>query len=89
MDDLVLMLRGAMAAEGKVGLMMNVKKTDLAAVLALLPALQNPTISGLSDPAWVDVNTILDENEVRRILPRLKAAGACGIVEYPLNKIID
>jgi ATP phosphoribosyltransferase len=89
MADLVLMLRGAMAAEGKVGLMMNVKKCDLAAVLAILPALQTPTISSLSDPTWVDVNTILEESEVRRILPRLKAAGACGIVEYPLNKIID
>lgn len=89
MDDLVLMLRGAMAAEGKVGMMMNVRKRDLDSVLSILPALQTPTISGLSDPDWVDVNTILGESEVRRILPRLKAAGACGIVEYPLNKIID
>src|SRR5206468_12285744 len=89
MADLVLMLRGAMAAEGKVGLMMNVKKADLAAVLAILPALQTPTISGLSDPAWVDVNTILEESDVRRFLLTLKVAGACGIVEYPLNKIID
>jgi ATP phosphoribosyltransferase len=89
MDDLVLMLRGAMAAEGKVGLMMNVRKIDLAAVLALLPALQKPTISGLSDPEWVDVITILSEDAVRQIAPKLKAAGACGIVEYPLNKIID
>lgn len=89
MDDLVLMLRGAMAAEGKVGLMMNVPRAKLDAVLAILPALQTPTISGLSDPTWVDVNTILDEADVRRILPRLKAAGATGIVEYPLNKIID
>lgn len=89
MDDLILMLKGAMAAEGKVGLMMNVKRADLDAVLSILPALQTPTISGLSDAGWVDVNTILDEAEVRRIIPRLKAAGACGIVEYPLNKIID
>ncbi len=89
MDDLILMLKGAMAAEGKVGLMMNVKRADLDVVLSMLPALQTPTISGLSDAAWVDVNTILDEAEVRRIIPRLKAAGACGIVEYPLNKIID
>ena len=89
MADLVLMLKGAMAAEGKVGMMMNVKKVDLDSVLKILPALQTPTISSLSDPAWVDVNTILEESEVRRILPRLKAAGACGIVEYPLNKIID
>ncbi len=88
MDDLVLMLQGAMAAEGKVGLMMNVQRSDLAAVLKVLPALQNPTISSLSDEHWVAVNTIIDENIVRHIIPQLKAAGACGIVEYPLNKII-
>jgi ATP phosphoribosyltransferase len=89
MDDLVMMLRGAMAAEGKVGLMMNVRKADLPAVIKILPALQNPTISALSDPEWVAVNTILDENTVRHIIPQLKQGGACGIVEYPLNKIID
>jgi ATP phosphoribosyltransferase len=89
MDDLVLMLKGAMAAEGKVGLMMNVKKTDLQKVLAVLPALQKPTISALSDPDWADVMTIISEDTVRHLIPRLKAAGACGIVEYPLNKIID
>jgi ATP phosphoribosyltransferase len=89
MDDLVLMLKGAMAAEGKVGLMMNVRKADLPAVLEILPALQTPTISSLSDPEWVDVNTILDENTVRHIVPQLKQAGARGIVEYPLNKIIE
>lgn len=89
MDDLVLMLLGAMNAEGKVGLMMNVRKKDLPAVLKILPALQTPTISSLSDPEWVDVNTILDERVVRNIVPQLKQAGARGIVEYPLNKIID
>jgi ATP phosphoribosyltransferase len=89
MEDLVLMLQGAMAAEGKVGLMMNVRKGDLPAVLKILPALQNPTISSLSDPEWVAVNTILDENTVRHIVPALKQAGARGIVEYPLSKIID
>ena len=89
MDDLVLMLRGAMAAEGKVGLMMNVRKADLQQVLAVLPALQKPTISALSDPEWADVMTIIAEDTVRHLIPRLKAAGACGIVEYPLNKIID
>src|SRR3954470_8133767 len=89
MDDLVLMLRGAMAAEGKVGLMMNVRKADLPAVLAVLPALQKPTVSGLSDPEWADVMTILSDDTVRHLVPKLKAAGACGIVEYPLNKIID
>src|SRR5262249_52112065 len=88
-DDLVLMLQGAMAAEGKVGLMMNVRTADLPAVLKILPALQNPTISSLSNPEWAAVNTILDENTVRLIVPQLKAAGARGIVEYPLNKIID
>jgi ATP phosphoribosyltransferase len=89
MDDLVLMLQGAMAAEGKVGLMMNVRQADLKAVLGILPALQKPTVSSLSDEAWVAVNTILDENIVRHIIPQLKQAGARGIVEYPLNKIID
>jgi ATP phosphoribosyltransferase len=89
MDDIVLMLKGAMAAEGKVGLMMNVRKADLDRVLGILPALQTPTVSSLSDPAWVDVNTILDEDTVRHIVPELKKAGATGIVEYPLNKIID
>jgi len=88
-DDLVLMLRGAMAAEGKVGLMMNVPRARLDDVLAILPALQNPTVSDLADRQWVDVNTILDETVVRHIIPRLKAAGACGIVEYPLSKVID
>ena len=88
MDDLVLMLQGAMAAEGKVGLMLNVRMADLDAVLGILPALQNPTVSSLSDKHWVAINTILDENTVRHIIPQLKAAGAMGIVEYPLNKII-
>jgi ATP phosphoribosyltransferase len=88
-DDLVLMLQGAMAAEGKVGLMMNVRTVDLEAVVKILPSLQGPTISSLSDPAWVAVNTILSEDVVRHIVPQLKQAGARGIVEYPLNKIID
>ncbi len=78
-----------MAAEGKVGLMMNVPRDCLKAVLALLPALQQPTISGLADDKWVDVNTIIEEAVVRHIIPRLRAAGARGIVEYPLNKVID
>ena len=88
-DDLVMMLQGAMAAEGKVGLMMNVPTAALQAVVAVLPALQKPTISSLSDPEWVAVNTIIDENTVRHIVPQLKQAGARGIVEYPLSKIID
>jgi ATP phosphoribosyltransferase len=89
MADLIMMLQGAMAAETKVGLMMNVRQAELAAVLAILPALQKPTVSSLSDPEWVAVNTILDEDTVRHIVPALKQAGARGIVEYPLNKIID
>jgi ATP phosphoribosyltransferase len=89
MDDLVLMLKGAMAAEGKVGLMMNVPKARLDDVLKLLPALQTPTESPLADPDWMALNTILDEDVVRRIIPALKRAGATGIVEYPLTKIID
>jgi ATP phosphoribosyltransferase len=88
-DDMVLMLRGAMAAEGKVGLMMNVPRERLPQVLSLLPALQQPTVSSLADERWVDVNTVLDESLVRNIIPRLKAAGARGIVEYGLNKVID
>ncbi|MGQ9574551.1 MAG: ATP phosphoribosyltransferase [Thermoguttaceae bacterium] len=88
-EDVVLMLRGALEAEGKVGLMMNVPRARLADVVALLPALQNPTVSDLADRNWVAVNTVLDETVVRHIIPRLKAAGACGIVEYPLNKVIQ
>ena len=88
-DDIVLMLRGAMAAEGKVGLMMNVPCDRLDQVLSILPALQQPTISSLADKEWVDVNTVLDEAVVRHIIPRLKSAGARGIVEYALNKVIE
>ena len=86
--DLRMLLEGAINALGKVGLMLNVRKTDLSAVLAVLPALKNPTISHLSDEEWLAVNTILDESTVRNIIPRLKEAGAQGIVEYPLNKIV-
>lgn len=88
LEDIRMLLEGAINALGKVGLMMNVRKADLAAVLAVLPALKNPTISHLSDEEWVAVNTILDESTVRTIIPRLKDAGAQGIVEYPLNKIV-
>lgn len=87
-DDLVLMLRGAMAAEGKVGLMMNVPRSKLEAVLALMPG-HKPTISALSDPEWADVLVILSEDVVRRLIPPLKRAGAVAIVEFPLSKIID
>lgn len=88
-DDLALMLQGAMAAMGKVGLMMNVPKDRLPDVLKVLPALKNPTISDLADKHWVAVNTVLDEAVVRHIIPRLKEAGASGIVEYPLSKVIE
>jgi ATP phosphoribosyltransferase len=86
--DIRMLLEGAISALGKVGLMMNVRKEHLDAVLACLPALKNPTISHLSDEEWLAVNTILDETTVRTIIPRLKQAGAQGIVEYPLNKIV-
>jgi len=87
-DTLALMLNAAISAQGRVGLMLNVQKQDLPAVLAVLPALNSPTVSELSDPAWVAVNTILEESVVRDVIPRLKAANATGIVEYPLNKVV-
>ena len=87
-SNIAMLLEGAIAAYTKVGIMLNVRKAQLPAVLAALPALKNPTVSTLSDPEWIAVNTIIDENIVRHIIPRLKAAGAQGIVEYPLNKIV-
>jgi ATP phosphoribosyltransferase len=87
-DNLILMLKGAIDAASKVGLLLNVRRDDLPAVLSVLPALKNPTVSNLSDPDWVAVNTIIEEAVVRQLLPKLKAAKAQGIVEYPLNKII-
>ncbi|NLF69555.1 MAG: ATP phosphoribosyltransferase [Candidatus Anammoximicrobium sp.] len=89
LDNIALMLQACLNAEGKVALMMNVPRADLDKILALLPALQKPTIAALSDPDWVDVTTILDESLVRGLIPQLKSAGARGIVEYPINKIID
>jgi len=87
-ETLVMLLQGAIEAAGKVGLMLNVKRPDLENVLAVLPALKRPTISNLSDEEWVAVNTVIEEKTVREIIPRLKAANAQGIVEYPLNKIV-
>jgi ATP phosphoribosyltransferase len=87
-DSLALMLRGAIDAQGQVGLMLNVEKEHLATVLGVLPALNSPTISELSDAKWVAVNTILEEGTVRDVIPKLKAAKATGIVEYPLNKVV-
>jgi ATP phosphoribosyltransferase len=88
LEDMKMLLEGAINALGKVGLMLNVHKDSLKAVLAVLPALKRPTISQLSDEEWLAVNTILDESTVRNIIPRLKEAGGQGIVEYPLNKIV-
>lgn len=87
-DNIALMLQGAIAAQGHVGLMMNVRAADLKAILGLLPALNSPTVSQLSNSEWVAVNTILDDHSVRDVIPRLKAGGATGIVEYPLSKIV-
>lgn len=87
--DIKMLLDGAIAAMGKVGLMMNTPRSSLQAVLNVLPALKTPTVSTLSDEGWLALNTILDESTVRTIIPRLKAAGATGIVEYPLNKIVN
>lgn len=89
LSNISLMLQSCLAAEGKVGLMMNVRRSDLEHVLNGLPALQQPTVSSLSDPDWVALNTILDEAVVRSIVPQLREAGATGIVEFPINKIID
>jgi len=88
LQDIRMLLEGAINALGKVGLMLNVHRDNLPAVLDVLPALKKPTISHLSDEDWLAVNTILDEAIVRNIIPRLKEAGAQGIVEYPLNKIV-
>lgn len=87
-DNIALMLQAAIAAQGQVGLMLNVQKANLAAVLSVLPALNSPTVSALSDPSWVAVNTILEEHIVRDVIPKLKAANATGIVEYPLSKVV-
>ncbi len=87
-EIIAMLLQGAINAEEKVGLMMNVQKSKLDKILKILPALQKPTIAELSDKEWVDVNTIINESLVRELIPKLKEAGAEGIVEYPLNKII-
>lgn len=88
-DDIVMVLRATLAAEGMVGLMLNVKKASLPEILKILPAIQEPTVSALSDPDWVDVLTIINEKAVREIIPALKAAGAVGIIEYQISKIIE
>lgn len=88
METLALLLEGAIEAESKVGLKMNIARRNLAALLRSLPALRNPTIANLSQKGWVAVETIIDEHIVREIIPKLKAAGAEGIIEYPLNKVV-
>lgn len=87
-ENLAMLLKGAILAEDKVGLKMNVRKADLKAVLGLLPAMKKPTIANLTDPDWVDVDTIIDEKIVKYLIPQLKRAGAQGLIEYPLNKVI-
>jgi ATP phosphoribosyltransferase len=87
-ENMVLLLEGAIQAYNRVGLMLNARRTDLDGVLAALPALRNPTIAQLSDPQWVAINTIVEEKIVRQLIPKLKLARAEGIVEYPLNKIV-
>ncbi len=89
LDNLALMLQACLNAEGKVGMMLNVRRKDLEAVVNGLPALQKPTVSALSDPDWVAINTIIDESVVRKIIPHLRDLGATGIVEFPINKLID
>ncbi len=86
--NIAMLLRAAIEAQGRVGIMLNVRRDDLQGVLSLLPALQRPTISPLADEAWVALNTIIEERTVRDLIPRLKCANAHGIVEYPLNKIV-
>jgi ATP phosphoribosyltransferase len=87
-ENLALMLRGAMEAQGRVGLMLMVRKENLAAVLAVLPALKKPTVSTLSDEDWLALNTVIEESAAWEVIPRLKEAQAQGIVEYPLNKVV-
>ena len=87
-DNIALMLQGAIAAQGRVGLMLNVRSADLQKVLDVLPALNSPTVSALNNSDWVAVNTVLEETVVRDVIPKLKAAGGTGIVEYPLNKVV-
>lgn len=87
-DSIALMLNAAISAQGQVGLMLNARKVDLSNILSILPALNSPTVSELSDPEWVALNTILEEGVVREVVPKLKSAGATGIVEYPLNKVV-
>jgi len=89
MEDIALMLQGALNAQGKVGLKMNLPKNQLDAVLMVLPAMKNPTVSSLADGDWLALETIIEESVVREIVPSLKRAGACDIIEYKLSKVIE
>ncbi len=88
-EDIILMLKATMAAEGMVAMMMNVPKDKLQDVLDIIPALQKPTIATLSDPDWLDITTIINQDIARTLIPKLKDVGACGIIEYPITKMID
>lgn len=88
-ENIAMLMQAAITAQGKVGLKLNAPTENQAAIIALLPALTSPTISHLSDPSWVAIETIIEENVVKRIIPALRRAGARGIIEYPLNKVID
>ena len=87
-ENIAMLLKGAMLAEEMVGLKMNVMQKDLTTVAELLPALQNPTVSPLADQDWVAVEVMIEESTTRELIPALKRAGAQGLVEYPLNKVI-
>ena len=87
-EQMVMLLRGAILAEGKVGLKMNARKKDLGKILRLLPSMKAPTVSQLADGKWIDIDTVIDEEDVKKLIPKLKKAGGQGIIEYPLNKVI-
>ncbi len=89
MERIVMLLQGAILAEGKVGLKMNAKKEDVEKIVGILPAMKMPTVSPLFGGEWVDIDTVIDEEDVKRLIPELRKAGAQGIIEYPLNKVID
>ena len=88
-ERMVLLLKGAILAEGKVGLKMNARKGDVEKIIGILPSLRAPTVAMLYDKEWVDIDTVIDEEDVKRLIPELRKAGAQGFIEYPLNKVIE
>lgn len=88
-ENIALLLQAAMQAQGKVGVKMNLPKRAEAEITALLPSITSPTVSHLADPEWIAIEVILEETEIKRLIPALKRAGATGIIEYPLNKVVD